>query len=193
MLFWLLTKGNQRKHNTNGETAITFELLFNKKMRRVNILICVFLEVGICNAQYLKLLDFSGTPGKNPEGDLMLPGNGLYGRTDGLGSYNVYASGINEAENTATRNIFPNPAKNTITIKLVSAKLTMAQSIVCADAKQATLKINNSFGETVYSEVVNKKSNLFTKEINVAALRKGIYFVELLQGNSCSGHKFVLQ
>jgi len=150
---------------------------------------------------YSKLLDFTSANGSDPMGSLISDGAFLYGmtRTGGTNNMGVIFSfragttGINETDASASLSmtVYPNPAKNTITIKFASADTP----------KIATLKINNSLGATVYSEVVKENTNSFTKEINgstsltinVVALPKGVYFVELLQGSNCSVQKFVLQ
>jgi len=107
------------------------------------------------------------------------------------------AAAVNETKNNSLLSVYPNPAKNTITVKFAPAN-AMPDG---RQAAQATLKISNSLGATVYSEIVKENTNSFTKEINgsttltinVAALPKGIYFVELLQGKNRAEQKFVVE
>ncbi len=69
-------------------------------------------------------------------------------------------------------NVFPNPTDNNITV-----------SITSANPKEIfTLKVTNTLSQTVYSESLKDITGSFNKQIDLSALPKGTYFIELYSG-----------
>ncbi|MGZ3865563.1 MAG: glycosyl hydrolase [Bacteroidia bacterium] len=65
--------------------------------------------------------------------------------------------------------VYPNPSTGLVTINYSSDKMKNLFS----------LRIHNSYGETVYSEEIHETMNSFSKEIDGRTFQKGIYLVEL--------------
>lgn len=76
--------------------------------------------------------------------------------------------------------ISPCPANNSISVNFSSSQ-----------KDSCILKICNAYGQNIFLETVKEVS--FPKQIDVGALPKGIYFVEILQEQNHFVKKFVLQ
>jgi hypothetical protein len=92
------------------------------------------------------------------------------------------SASIDENENDLGLSIFPNPSSSmaTIFIKSLHSKLSII------------LKINNSLGKTVYSDVLNEGEDRLL-QIDLSAFKKGIYFVELYADQRKLVKKLVVQ
>lgn len=100
---------------------------------------------------------------------------------------NVKGKAINSpVENQLRVSVYPNPANKTNSINLI-----------CENVRQATLKISNVLGKTVYTENIDNILNSFTKQIDLSFLPKGTYFIELFSSSSAQNmteiKKIVLQ
>ena len=80
--------------------------------------------------------------------------------------------GINENEMVNQIKLYPNPAKETLTIE--------------TNATTQKLEITNLLGETVYTSYVNK-----IKHVNVSAFANGVYILKLSTGKDIIVKKFV--
>lgn len=81
----------------------------------------------------------------------------------------IIVTNIKEKESNAVFSVYPNPTSRIITINI--SPTSPKQSF--------TLKVNNSLGKTVYFENLKEISGSYTKQIDLSALSKGIYLVEL--------------
>ncbi|MGD0709922.1 MAG: PCMD domain-containing protein [Bacteroidales bacterium] len=79
---------------------------------------------------------------------------------------NIMTTGIENKDNGGNVNLYPNPASKIVNIQL-NNELT----------GDANLKIYNSLGELVGSEMVNSANSLYT--IDIAGLQKGFYYVSI--------------
>ena len=82
-------------------------------------------------------------------------------------------AGIAENNKNEAFYIFPNP--------------TSTQLTLVTDGTKGLLKIFNTLGETVISQTITGQKT----EINVAALPKGIYFIEAPSGNTIERSTFI--
>ena len=87
------------------------------------------------------------------------------------------STGIDESSFENTFSMFPNPATETLSIKML------------VDIKNANIKIYNELGQNVKS-----KSNINSRSISidVADLTSGLYFMELQNGNRRINGKFII-
>jgi len=84
---------------------------------------------------------------------------------------------VTRIEGNFSFQVYPNPTSRLITINITTIN----------PKEEVMVTVNNSLGETVYSEVVKEISGSFTKQIDLSQLAKGIYFLELqptLSGSS---------
>jgi uncharacterized repeat protein (TIGR03803 family) len=130
---------------------------------------------------YVSLINFNGANGSSPFGSLISDGTFLYGMTQAGGINNMgvifklnvgtttIVNKLPDTEKEVEMNLFPNPANKivTITIKTTTPK------------EEFTLKVSDSLGKTVYSEIIKEISGLLTKQIDLNMLPKGNYFIEL--------------
>lgn len=83
--------------------------------------------------------------------------------------------------------VFPSPAGDEITVRFSSDN----------SHNEYAIRICDSSGKNVYSEhgsaALITKQNIFDKKISVSTLSKGIYFIEVQQGNERLEKKFILQ
>jgi len=88
------------------------------------------------------------------------------------------ATAVTEAVNNSLISVYPNPAKDQISVDLTSL-----------NASDATVKIMNASGFVVYE---GKASNS-VESINTSSYNKGIYMVQVSSGNSVSNKKIVIE
>ncbi|MFY9310610.1 MAG: choice-of-anchor tandem repeat GloVer-containing protein [Bacteroidia bacterium] len=135
--------------------------------------------------EYSKLFDFDGTTtGANPIGSLISDGTHLYGMTSAGGTNNMGVifsfnlskpTSINKALNKQTEiNVFPNPTTSEITITIAPV----------LSRKEFIIKVTDPLSKIVYYETIKDVSGLFTKQIDLSSLPKGIYFVVVESYNS---------
>lgn len=100
---------------------------------------------------------------------------GITGSIDTTGCYNISTNILNITENNKVT-LYPNPAKNTITINF-------NQNI-----NQSNINIYNIFGQLIY-----RKNNFSanTETIDITALSSGIYYIELISEELTTQIKFV--
>ena len=78
--------------------------------------------------------------------------------------------------------LFPNPAKEVITLKLISPK-----------SERMQIEIFDVSGSLLMSESFVSKTGTVEKEINLEALNKGLYFVKVTSKNQSVSKKFIKQ
>ncbi|NVO01902.1 MAG: T9SS type A sorting domain-containing protein [Bacteroidetes bacterium] len=83
--------------------------------------------------------------------------------------------------NPSNIKVYPNPSKGKFTVKVETS-----------NSLSVDLSISNLVGQTVYTEDLTI-NGLFTKEINLSSLPKGIYFLKLEDGKSSNIQKFIIQ
>lgn len=98
-------------------------------------------------------------------------------------SYNNAITGINEfnSNNVSSVTLFPNPAKDNTSLKINSSKETAVQ-----------IKVYSLLGEAVYSENVSIFPGENEIKIDTRDYAKGIYFVNVPNGNSVVTRKLVI-
>ncbi|MCX6271936.1 MAG: T9SS type A sorting domain-containing protein, partial [Bacteroidetes bacterium] len=79
-----------------------------------------------------------------------------------------------ETETANPLTLYPNPTTGTLNVEFNSAV-----------SGNTTIRVFDLTGRTVYSEIVESKEGLMTRELNLQQLQKGLYFVEI----SNSGQK----
>lgn len=91
------------------------------------------------------------------------------------------STGINEATETQSLRVYPNPTSGKVTINFKP------------DSKKKTeLKITDESGKVVYNEEI-KTASAFTHEIDLGNEAKGIYFIELIQGKNKYVNRILLK
>ena len=85
------------------------------------------------------------------------------------------STGINELDNTNFL-IYPNPAKDVLTIQAENNQLPI------------TIKLINAIGETVKTELINST----THSINVEEFLNGIYYLQLENKVGTSSKKIII-
>ena len=88
---------------------------------------------------------------------------------------------IKETQNNSIFSVYPNPTGNIIDVCIQS---TNSQAV-------SLLKVSNALSQIVYSETLKEVSGLYSKQIDLGKLPKGIYFVELQSTSSDSQQKKV--
>ncbi|MDF2451603.1 MAG: ancA 3 [Bacteroidota bacterium] len=89
------------------------------------------------------------------------------------------STSIKDAPATFSITVYPNPTSRLVTIYINSN----------TSQENLALRINNSLGKTVFSETLKENSEPLTKQIDLGALPKGIYFIELQVMSSTSKNK----
>jgi hypothetical protein len=83
---------------------------------------------------------------------------------------------------TNTFNVYPNPGNGILTINYSSNYTSTLQ-----------LRIVNILGETIYQNVQeNIHGGMYTKNVDLSAQPKGIYFITLMNGNKSEIKKTIL-
>lgn len=127
---------------------------------------------------YLKIIDFAGaTNGSRPYGSLISDGAFLYGMTSYGGTYDsgvvfkyaLLGIGIDETEIFPEISIYPNPAKDKVTISI--PEITNTETI--------QYSILNMLGEKLKGGLVTENNY----QIDVFNLPEGLYFIEITVGN----------
>ena len=85
--------------------------------------------------------------------------------------------GLKETKN-ANISLYPNPAKNEITINLANS---LNNSMVCS--------MIDVLGKEVASASIEKGTSSF--KLNIESLEKGVYFVNLMDGNTVITKKII--
>lgn len=91
------------------------------------------------------------------------------------------SSSINDARPFNNLNMYPNPTDGNIRITYKSAS-----------AEPLTIKAYDTYGKTVLTQTYNGLDNDVDKTISLDNLGKGIYFVQLIQGNQSEVRKVVV-
>lgn len=94
----------------------------------------------------------------------------------------ISATGINELSIINNVNIYPNPA-----ISYINITFNVRQ------ATELSWIITDVLGQNVTEEVLQVQTGLFSKDISVADLNRGIYFLEITQGTEKKVMKFVVK
>ncbi len=94
---------------------------------------------------------------------------------------NAVILGINDFNFDATFNVFPNPAKDVVNVKL--------QNVTNADCK---IQIVNSIGQ-IAQEIDLGNDSEITRNISVSHLNSGIYMVKTTLGNKVSVRKLIVE
>src|ERR1035437_1091503 len=113
----------------------------------------------------------------------------LYDGTTNYPKYNATVmkfetttAGINETKNNSSLTVYPNPSDGVFQVNYFSSEKSKLQ-----------LNIVDAKGKIVFAETISQSQGEFKKDIDLGRKAKGIYFIELLQGNSRLEQKFVLQ
>jgi PKD repeat protein len=90
-------------------------------------------------------------------------------------------AGINDLTGFSALSIYPNPAKDVLTLSVTSAK----------EYEGCKLTLNNILGQTEYASDINLASGINTNNINVSGLASGVYFISLSNGKNVVTAKFI--
>lgn len=90
---------------------------------------------------------------------------------------NSITTAVEEHEYGSGLYVYPNPNSGLVTLSYNSSEPKESFSIT----------IYNATGKSVYSEILNKSAESFTKQIDLSVLPRGIYLVEM-EANSRSGN-----
>lgn len=144
-----------------------------------------FGQIDITNITHIKLIDVVGSintqfasydSNNNIINDPWpTPFNSSGFDLDAVGVINQKAVGINELSNNHTVNIYPNPAKDKLTVQ--SSEFINGENI----------KITNLLGEIVLSEVITAT----VQTININNLNNGIYFVSVVNNKFTFSTKLI--
>lgn len=100
-------------------------------------------------------------------------GNPLYGKPNSMFITKMVDQTIEdlkEISNNSIFSIYPNPSQGIFTITYESKQTS----------GKINLEIKNVFGVNVYREINTFTNNIFSKELNLQMLAKGIYFIEII-------------
>ena len=79
-------------------------------------------------------------------------------------------------------NIYPNPSRNQMNIEFINP------------AKPINISITTTNGQKVYSKTIrNLPANIKVENINLSGFSKGIYFVQIQNGNNTETKKLIIQ
>jgi hypothetical protein len=121
-----------------------------------------FITIGNFNSNANTDTLFAGTNNQTPGTDRY-----AYYYIDDITLYDQTMVDVNELEKKNSFEIYPNPAKDVLTIKSNSLKENM------------WIKIYNTIGDVVFKESMSSLNSSF----NISGLSNGIYFYEVLVGN----------
>lgn len=93
-----------------------------------------------------------------------------------------FCTGIYESVNGMQVEIFPNPSKGDLTIRLTAEK-----------EENLNLRIINSLGVTVFAENNIDVNSTYTNRVNVSNLSEGIYFIQLMNGTDTYVKKIIVK
>jgi len=96
-------------------------------------------------------------------------------------SINTTLAGINDISVLSGLTVFPNPAKDQLSVSVNSSK----------EFSDCKLQVSNILGQSTYSQDVNLSSGANKFDINIAALSPGIYFISLQNGKDTVTARFV--
>ncbi len=77
--------------------------------------------------------------------------------------------------------IYPNPVKNILTIKIKSI-----------NANNIIIKIINIQGKEIFTDIINKYSGYYIRELDVSKFSQGIYTVQVIIGDEKIAKKFII-
>jgi len=97
--------------------------------------------------------------------------------------FDLYPTAIEEVSNLQNLGIFPNPAKKKCTISF-----TVRQQV-----SNYILSLTDITGKELKKQRINAFGSSFSKEIDVADLAKGVYFVEIRAGSERLTKKIVIE
>ncbi len=107
-------------------------------------------------------------------------GNNLY--IDNIRFVDAVSTSIDEKENTASLNLFPNPSNGQVTLNYASnVESTVSVSII------------NVIGELVYSENGANKAGSYSNVLDLSHLPKGVYMVNVKANNATTTKKLIIQ
>jgi hypothetical protein len=90
-------------------------------------------------------------------------------------------TGIDDAANSLSINIFPNPASDVVNIEVEGIVGSME------------LRMLNLAGQVVYAEKIEKQSSSFLRAINVSQFPAGVYYIHLAGDNVNKVQKVVIE
>jgi len=111
----------------------------------------------------------------NNKGVLYVAYEDVYNANTNTPTYNAtvmkytITTGIKTNKNNYSMNVYPNPVNNIVTLNIQSSE----------SKREFTLLVISASGQSVYSEIIKDISGTITKQIDLSALPKGSYFVEL--------------
>lgn len=129
------------------------------------------VDLSSYDSQTSVLLKFTGTSDY---------GNNLY--IDNIRIVDANSTSIDEKENTVSLNLFPNPSNGLVTLNYVSNK----ESLV-------SVSIINMLGALVYSENGTNKTGVYSYELDLSNLPRGVYMVNVTANNATTTKKLIIQ
>ncbi|MBW8050665.1 MAG: T9SS type A sorting domain-containing protein [Cytophagales bacterium] len=84
-------------------------------------------------------------------------------------------------ENKLNMQFYPNPGKNILTLKIKSI-----------NTNEIVIKIFNIQGKEIFTDIANKYSGDYIKELDTSKFSKGIYTVQAIIGNEKVAMKFII-
>ena len=101
--------------------------------------------------------------------------------TKGISKYTGVAIGVNQKEISKNNiSVYPNPVTEYLNLNLIEL-----------GGKKLTIEVFNLIGAKIYSENFYTEAPVYIKHINVSNFAKGIYFVQVSDGQSKSVQKFI--
>ncbi|MCX6232658.1 MAG: T9SS type A sorting domain-containing protein, partial [Bacteroidetes bacterium] len=98
-------------------------------------------------------------------------------------TYPIYVStvGINEISNTINCQIYPNPTSGLITVAINGSNSSL------------NLQLYDIVGKLIYEEKLLLKNQSITKNLDLSAYPKGIYFIKLSNKNTSKVERLILE
>lgn len=90
-------------------------------------------------------------------------------------------SGITEKEGIKRLSVSPNPSNGISYLSFESF------------SEKASVTVKDILGKTIYSSVISNNSGMFKERIDLNPLKKGIYFIQVISGESTATRKIILE
>lgn len=179
----------------------------------------VMFSFNTANNSFVKLVDFNGTNGASPLGEVMQGSNGkLYGTSKSGGAYGCGIIYSFDLTNGTLTDIFDFTVSSgygpTGTFIVVSGATSVEQfndnigpvsfypnpvkdklTVTLAIKEQGKMEINliNAIGENIYSSIENIAGNSYRKTIDMSKIKSGILFLECIIDGEKTISKLVKQ
>jgi hypothetical protein len=95
-----------------------------------------------------------------------------------------YTLGGARLENSSVANldVYPNPSRDIFNVTFISMQ-----------AQTMTVKVVNMIGEEIFTDELTEFTGQYTKEIDMGAYSKGVYFLEIINSKNSLNKKIILQ